>query len=196
MSKIKLHLGCGSVYLKGYINSDLQGVPARLHPQVKKHNETTTDKYYKWPFRSNLINDCYDIKMDATDLSAYEDDSVDEILAVNVLEHIPKNDMLKAAEDHWYRVLKPGGLLILDTPDIIKTCQEVIKYDKDFKQLEERLYWLFCHGRQNWDIHRWGYTTDYLNHLLEPIGFKFVNRDDGFIKHDAGYPYFINFYTK
>ena len=172
----------------------MQGESVKVRPDLKKHNLTTRDKYYKYPFRANLSTDCYDIRMDCTDLSLYEDNSVDEILAVNLLEHIRRDKMLKAAEEHWHRVLKPNGLLILDTPDIVETCQTVIDNKDDFNQMTERLYWLFCHGRTTWDTHLWGYTSEYLNSLLCPIGFKFVKRDDSYVKHDAGYPYFINFY--
>ena len=136
----RLHLGCGSVYLKGYTNIDMQGESVRLRPDFKKHNETTRDKYYKWPFRANLDTDCYDIRMDCTDLSLYDDNSIDEILAVNLLEHIKKDKMLQACENHWHRVLKPGGLLILDTPDIVATCQEVIDHKDNPEEMTERLY--------------------------------------------------------
>jgi predicted SAM-dependent methyltransferase len=48
----------------------------------------------------------------------YEDNTVDEIYASHVLEHLPYEN--KALEE-WLRVLKPGGLLTVAVPDIYQT---------------------------------------------------------------------------
>jgi SAM-dependent methyltransferase len=192
--KLKLHLGCGTVYLDGYVNIDMQGVSARMRPDMLRHNKTTIDNYYKHPFRSNTGNVCYDIKADITDLSMYEDSVVDEILSVNVIEHIEKNEMITAAEQHWHRVLKPNGLLIISVPEIAHTCDKTIKFCNDFKKFEDCLNWIYCHGRTKYDVHRWGYTSEYLNYLLKPAGFEFYKKDNDYINCDAGYPYFVNFY--
>jgi len=197
MKKTRLHLGCGTVYLDGYINIDLEGVPARLNPTLRDHNKTSRDNYFKYPFRQNILHECYDIKMDVTDLSLFDDNSVDEILTVNLAEHIRKTPFLKAVEEHWFRVLKPGGVLVVDTPHIKETAKELLtcrEKPEDYPQMEEVLNWLFCHGRAQWDVHVWGYTPEYLTYILSPW-FKFLKRDDKYINHDAPYPYFINFYT-
>jgi predicted SAM-dependent methyltransferase len=48
----------------------------------------------------------------------FEDDSVDEIYASHVLEHVPYDS---PALTEWNRVLKPGGLITIIVPDIIQT---------------------------------------------------------------------------
>lgn len=193
---LKLHLGCGTVYLKGYVNIDIDGRSAKLYPHLKRHNQTTPDRYFKYPFRVNLGNDCYDVKMDILDLSAFEDNSVDEILAVNVVEHLELSAFLKAAEEHWWRVLKPNGLMILDVPDMIKMSQGAIDAHKagNMRAYEKYVRWIYCHGRTEYDKHRWGWTEEYLTHMLELIEFKFIKRDDSYINHDAGYPWLVCFY--
>jgi hypothetical protein len=189
----KLHLGCGTVYLKDYINVDIQGVPANSYPAIKKHNETTLDKYFKYPYRQNIDNECYDIMADVRDLSLFRTDSMTEIVTVNLVEQMLKKDMLKAAEEHWHRVLEPGGKLVIATPDIKKLCEQMAGvYDSE--ETEKILTWLYCHARNEFDITHWGYTPDYLTWLLKPIGFEFIKRDDDLINYDAGYPHFVNIY--
>lgn len=56
------------------------------------------------------------VKMDVAELE-YENNSVDEILVQDVLEHFPIDrvpDVLK----EWHRVLKRGGELTLQVPDL------------------------------------------------------------------------------
>jgi predicted SAM-dependent methyltransferase len=58
-----------------------------------------------------------DIVADAKDLSMFPDSVVDEIYASHVLEHFTWQDGLLALKE-WLRVLKPGGMLTVATPDI------------------------------------------------------------------------------
>lgn len=190
---MKLHLGCGTVYLKNYINIDAQGVWAKERPDIRKHNETTIDKYFKHPFRSNINNECFDIRADITDLSMFEDNSVDEVFSANVIEHLQKDVLLKAIEKHWHRVLKPGGLLIIGVPDIVGIAKELLKA-KDWKYFEEVLNWIYCHHRTKFDTHLWGYSPEYLTHLVEPLGFKFFVRNDKYINKEEPYPFLLQMY--
>lgn len=69
-----------------------------------------------------------DVQADITELP-YEDESVDEIVAYQVIEHVPYNLNNKMFAE-FYRVLKPGGTCVLETPDIdvvaLKILQEGI----------------------------------------------------------------------
>lgn len=60
-----------------------------------------------------------DILADAKDLHMVETDSVDEIYASHVLEHLTWADGLTALKE-WLRVLKPGGMLTVAVPDIVE----------------------------------------------------------------------------
>jgi len=53
-------------------------------------------------------------KSDATSL-AFQDETFDRITAVSILEHIPDNGDKKAVLEFW-RVLKPGGLVLITVP--------------------------------------------------------------------------------
>jgi predicted SAM-dependent methyltransferase len=80
----------------------------------------------------NLINCDYynpdaDMKVDATDLSAFEDGSIDLIESHHMIEHLGFAESEKALRE-WYRVLRPGGLLVVTCPDITRICVRWLKY--------------------------------------------------------------------
>ncbi len=62
----------------------------------------------------------------------YPDNSVDEILSEHLVEHLPFKD----EEKFWCeccRVLKPGGKLITETPDMEWVCSQFLKANDSFK---------------------------------------------------------------
>lgn len=84
---MKLHLGCGSNYLEGYVNVD----NLSECPGAKVDKKVDLDKY-PWPFKTN---------------------SADEILMNHVLEHVKTPD--KALREIG-RVLRNGGIFRLNVP--------------------------------------------------------------------------------
>lgn len=83
----RLNLGCGFDHRPGYLNVDLQ----EFH-------------------RPDLI-------ADVRDLSTLEDATFEEALALDVLEHLERKDVLPALRE-WHRVLIPGGSLEVRVPDL------------------------------------------------------------------------------
>jgi SAM-dependent methyltransferase len=138
---LKLHLGNGTVYLKGYVNIDLAGKLASLHPDIAKHNETTVDKYYKFPFRQNKDNNVTDMHMDVRFL-LFDDASIEEILTVNLIDHLTKEDFLTALEE-WKRVLRVGGKLIIDVDDRRKQA-EILTSAETPAEIEWALRLIYC----------------------------------------------------
>lgn len=57
-----------------------------------------------------------DVVAEVSDLP-FEDDTVDEIYASHVLEHVPYDS---PALKEWLRVLKPGGVCTVVVPDIVQ----------------------------------------------------------------------------
>jgi len=121
----------------------------------------------------------------------YEDNSIDEILAEHLIEHIKFKD----EEAFWreaYRVLKKEGILKVETPDfewLCKTFLENIDEFKDFyqvgaidhyfgngKSVEHRWGILTTHffGNQNGEgqFHYNGYTKQKLFKISQIIGFS------------------------
>lgn len=64
----------------------------------------------------------------ATDLSAFEAASVDVVFASNLFEHLPTKDVLMEVLREVYRVLKPGGRLMVLQPNIHYAYREYWDY--------------------------------------------------------------------
>ena len=79
-------------------------------------------------YEGYLSVDLYDqrahIQMDITKLD-FDDSSVTEILASHVFEHLNPYHALDILKD-WRRVLKPGGKLIMEMPDIEQLCKRFV----------------------------------------------------------------------
>ncbi len=84
----KLNLGCQIHYFDGWINQDIVGDD----PNMK-----------------------VDLICDANKLP-YEDNTLDFIYAGHLVEHFYP-DTLEVAIREWHRVLRPGGSLVIVTPD-------------------------------------------------------------------------------
>lgn len=144
MNAVKLHLASGKDYREGYINVDLY--------------QSNTD-------RVDLIADIRKLPFD--------DNSVDEILALHVIEHF---DFFEGQHvlNEWYRVLKPGGLLILETPDFLETCREFVNCSHA-RRLELYLHF-FAAPWVDGQTHKFLFTEDQLKCQLGWAGFRSSKR--------------------
>jgi len=153
---VRLNLGCGDKILEGYVNVDVAPSRAGKAP---------------------------DVLCDLRDLgSNFAYDSADEILSVHVIEHFWRwevEDLLRG----WVRVLKPGGRLILECPNLLSACQTLLDAPEEAAQADARgrmSMWVF-YGDPAWRdplmCHRWGYTPTSLSTLLESIGLVNVRQE-------------------
>jgi SAM-dependent methyltransferase len=68
--------------------------------------------------------------------------SVDGVLCIEVLEHLPKP---QTAVDEIHRVLRPGGLLLLTTPFLLSYHGKPGDYSDFYRYTDEGLKWLLRH---------------------------------------------------
>ena len=152
---IKLNLGCGDKILNGYINIDVVENRAGKHP---------------------------DILCDLRDLKIFPDDFADEILSVHVIEHFWKWEVDEILKE-WIRVLKPGGKIIIECPNLIAAAIEFLQ-NPDMAALGgsegQRSMWVF-YGDPAWKdpymIHRWGYTPNTLAYTLKSVGLVDIRQE-------------------
>jgi SAM-dependent methyltransferase len=180
----KLHFGCGKVYLKGYINVDVydpeRTILASEHPEEVEKNITDFEHYYqKSDFFSKgaqnlkIVVDHYVQKNSLffidknRKLFAYPSNYFEEIVAVQVFEHIP-SPLNKYILQDWYRMLKKGGMLFISVPDLEGNCKKFLeaKNEQD-REFASRL----IYGSGKGQYHYIGFWKEKLIRMLKEAGF-------------------------
>lgn len=168
---MRLHLGCGTVYLKGYVNID--GAPDHISdkcpPELLEQNSTDFWHYYKQGFGTLPGHVVADLKHDLREPLPFPNGFVDEIVMYQVLEHVPSYEADRLVSD-MARVLRMGGSLIVSVPDVRATARLLSEADTDEKE-----DWAIrlIHGtqRNRWSHHFCGYVPRTLRTLLSGHGF-------------------------
>jgi len=145
---MKLNLGCGNDKRHGYINIDCR---LEVNPDLL------------WNLEIPL---------------PFPDNSVEEILAKDIIEHFSFRKVEEILRD-WYRVLKPGGKIYIQCPDLEAIAIKVILSNQyDYHEIS---YWIYGEQNYNENFHKTGFTIPTLKRLLEKIGFKVdhIANDDG-----------------
>ena len=104
----------------------------------------------------------------------FDDGTAEELMAIHLVEHILPWQVQDTL-DEWFRVLKSGGKLVLEMPDIIKCCQNIIDgVMRGGKHPDQLGYW-GAYGdprlEDPWMLHRWGWCFKTLKPLVEKSGF-------------------------
>ncbi len=118
--ELKLNLGCGMIHSKGYVNIDIDQVAAP------------------------------DLLLDVEEGLPYEDNTVDEVRAIDFLEHIHQDKVVFVMQE-IHRVLKPQGVLHYYTPSTDGRGA--------FQDPDHRSYW---------NMNTWMYFTDPVVEKLRP----------------------------
>lgn len=145
---IRLNLGCGDKILDGYVNVDVVESRAGKRP---------------------------DVICDLHQLTPFPDDHADEVMAIHVVEHFWRWEVVDVLKE-WVRVLKPGGKMILECPNLISAAQALLA-DPDRASGPggegQRSMWVF-YGDPQWKdplmVHRWGYTPRSLAFVMHEAG--------------------------
>lgn len=147
---VRVNVGAGRHVLDGWINVDVQ--------------------------RSARAKRDPDIFSDARKIPL-PDECANELMAIHLWEHFYpwECDALLA---EWRRLLKPGGLLVLELPDLVKCCRNVIdgglKGGKDPDQLG--MWGLYGDPRERdpYMMHKWGWAASTVIQFLSARGFRKV----------------------
>jgi predicted SAM-dependent methyltransferase len=152
---VKLNVGCGTDFKDSWINID----------NNSDNNITKLD--LNWDLRKSL---------------PFKDESVDFIFNEHLIEHLTVEEGQEVIKD-LMRVLKPGGVLRIATPDLEVTVDKYLnlpiekdatlkKFDLDFiKTRAERINIGF-----RWWGHKWIYDWEELSRRLKEAGCKKFER--------------------
>lgn len=106
------------------------------------------------------------------------DGCASEAMAIHVFEHIWRSEALATLRE-WHRLLAPGGLLVLELPDFLKCCKNVVAGMTD-QYGRQGIYGDLTVEHEH-HLHHWGYVP------AEVIG---LLREAGFIKSKEAPPQF------
>jgi SAM-dependent methyltransferase len=110
--------------------------------------------------------------VDARTLEGWPAGEVDLIEAQQLLEHLTITEA-DAALKRWVEVLRPGGVLIVSTPDL-EAILAYISGPAEFDPLcwREAMHWVYGSQDREGMEHKSGYTPAYLQRKLEQAGLE------------------------
>jgi len=128
-------------------------------------------KYDPAYFNIDLYEDLVaDRLMSAFNLE-FDDNTCDETKAIHIIEHLSFFETIYALSE-FFRVLEPNGKLILETPDLEKTCQHYLKANGE--QKKEILGWFFGIPHKGLQ-HKICFPPYLLRELLSNAGFRNIS---------------------
>ncbi len=133
---MKLNLGCGDVLLGGYVNVDGRALPG------------------------------VDLIHDLNKRFPFGDETIDEIIANDVLEHFPIAQTQSLLVD-WVRMLRTGGRIAVRVPNM-----ELLAHKLDCHLLPEANLMTMIYGGQDYagNFHKAGFTKTTLYLALLEAG--------------------------
>lgn len=112
---------------------------------------------------------------DVQDMSAFADESVDEIYGSHVLEHISQNAMVPTLKG-FHRILKRGGRLLISVPDLDVLCRTFLREGAP-KEMRFHVMRMMFGGQVNSaDFHYIGLNYEFLQDYLGMAGFSACQR--------------------
>ena len=113
-----------------------------------------------------------DLVCDVLDLP-YEMDSVDEIYAGHILEHLDWKEG-ETALAYWFSLLKPGGKISISVPDFDYLAREYLKNPSATKLRELNDFYIYSYCQKS--PHRYAYSGELLVEVMSATGFTGLKR--------------------
>jgi hypothetical protein len=143
-----VHLGCGDVYLKGYLNIDLP-------PREGVASGTSRP----------------DLEADVVSVTA-PPESVTEVRLHHLFEHFDRAQALVLLM-RWYSWLRPGGYVTIETPDF-EACIDGYR-ERSLGEQSLILRHIFGSQEAPWAQHMDGWSQARFRHVLGELGFTKIS---------------------
>lgn len=133
-----------------------------------------------WKIFNILPDSAVDYVGDCIDLSQFDDNSVDEVYASHILEHLGYQEELPKALGHIHRILKSGGSLRISVPDLDVLCRLYLNSERDHAASWNIVRIMYGGQTDPYDFHKIGFGWESLRRYLQRAGFKDIARAQEF----------------
>ncbi len=103
----------------------------------------------------------------------FADGSLDAVLAQDVLEHFPQAET-ESLLDEWVRVLRAGGVLRVQTPDVRALARALLR---GRLTTERAIEWIYGAQDHPYNFHKTGFDERQLRALLAARGIEDIRRE-------------------
>lgn len=145
---MRLHVGCGKRVLDGWTNIDVVRNPGA-------------------PRDPEILAPAHAIPL--------PDGCASEVMAIHVFEHVALWQA-PAVLAEWRRLLRPGGRLVLELPDLLKCARNLLRLaETGGKPLQQMAMWGIYGDATLEDphmMHQWGWWPESLSAFLVQQGFR------------------------
>ncbi|QQS55651.1 MAG: methyltransferase domain-containing protein [Candidatus Competibacteraceae bacterium] len=162
---VKLHLGCGGIRWRDFINVDMYPAEAG-----------TPDSS-----RIGCVADVF-ADMRKLGLANY---SVDEIFTSHTIDHFPRWEAIDMFRD-WYRMLKPDGLLVIEAADFVRCVLWLLHPNRSKRISAKNQFYGNQWDRIDFETHRYLWSARELVGVLRDIGFRKVSFSHATLTHHPG----------
>jgi predicted SAM-dependent methyltransferase len=168
-----LNCGCGRMLERGWLNTDLVRI------------EELDGREAELGRLSRVDEDIYFLRHDSTEPYPLEDESFEWAYSEHFIEHLRPGDAIAWLAE-VARVLRPGGILRVSTPNLKRFIDAYVDPDDPFraqnrealakarvfqgKEVPDRRSWMVNNIFNNWG-HRWIYDFEEMKHALVTAGF-------------------------
>ena len=139
-----------------------------------------------WKILNIQKRDNVDFVGDISDLSQFKDNSISEVYASHVFEHVKYIDVKKTLSG-IYRILTSGGKFYISVPNMNVLFRQFLEKKNQTKTKIKIMRMIFGGQIDAYDFHYFGWDFELLSGLLRNVGFEEIEKVDKFsiFTHDT-----------
>ena len=139
-----------------------------------------------WKILNIQKRDNVDFVGDISDLSQFKDNSISEVYASHVFEHVKYIDVKKTLSG-IYRILTSGGKFYISVPNMNVLFRQFLEKKNQTKTKIKIMRMIFGGQIDEYDFHYFGWDFELLSGLLRNVGFEEIEKVDKFsiFTHDT-----------
>ena len=139
-----------------------------------------------WKILNIQKRDNVDFVGDISDLSQFKDNSISEVYASHLFEHVKYIDVKKTLSG-IYRILTSGGKFYISVPNMNVLFRQFLEKKNQTKTKIKIMRMIFGGQIDEYDFHYFGWDFELLSGLLKNVGFDEIEKVEKFsiFTHDT-----------